>query len=320
MTANTNLHKARKARQDEFYTRLEDIEKELQHYPGAFRDKVVYLNTDDPKHSQFWAFFADNFATLGLEQLIATHYTPGAASSTVTVKTRTGTIAYSIEGDGDFRSAECIEFLKESDIVVTNPPFSLFREFVAQLIEHEKKFVILGNMNAITYKDIWPLIQNGKLWLGVEKPKRFAIPDGVEGKNVVEVDGVRFQLFGNTLWFTNLDHRKRHEDLDLIRYYEGNEEAYPRYDNYDAIEVSRTKDIPADYEGVMGVPITFLDKHNPEQFEIVGQSRMVAEVIEVDGKRISDLVYRKPDGSLKYPYMRVMIRNLNPETPIGEPA
>ena len=298
MTNNTSLHKARKARQDEFYTRLEDIEKELQHYPGAFRDKVVYLNTDDPKHSQFWAFFADNFATLGLEQLIATHYTPGATSSTATVKTRTGTIAYSIEGDGDFRSPESIELLKESDMVVTNPPFSLFREFVAQLIEHGKQFLIIGNMNAITYKDIFPLIKGVTVWLGVEKPKRFAIPDGVEGKNVVEVDGVRFQLFGNTLWFTNLDHRKRHEDLDLIRYYEGYEDEYPKYDNYDAIEVSRVANIPRDYDGVMGVPITFLGKHNPNQFEIVTRNGFddVPHQLVLHGNKVYARVFVKRRG------------------------
>lgn len=322
MTTNTNLHKARKARQDEFYTQLCDIEKELQHYPGAFQDKVIYLSTDDPKHSQFWAFFADNFATLGLKRLIATHFTPGATSSTATVKTHAGTTAYSIEGDGDFRSEECVELLRQSDIVVSNPPFSLFREYVAQLVEHEKHFVILGNQNAITYKEVWPLIQGGKLWLGTKSnmAMQLAVPEGYWAKEGSPVDdmGRSIVTVPGIAWFTNLDHVRRHEELPLWKKY--TPEEYPRYDNYDAINVDKVKEIPVDYPGVIGVPITFLGKHNPEQFEIVGQSRMVAEVIEVDGKRISDLVYRKPDGSLKYPYMRVMIRNLNPETPTVESA
>ena len=276
MTTNTNLHKARKARQDEFYTRLEDIEKELQHYPGAFQDKVVYLNTDDPKHSQFWAFFADNFATLGLEQLIATHYTPGATSSTVTVETHVGTIAYSIEGDGDFRSPECVKLLKRSDIVVTNPPFSLFREYIGQLMEYDKEFVVMANKNSITYKEVWPHIHSGNLWVGATSlngGRWMILPSDIEvesDKVKLDSDGNRILNVAGVCWFTNLDHHKRHEELITWKKY--SPEEFPHYDNYDAIEVSQVKHIPADYDGIMGVPITFLDKWNPEQFEFLGAS------------------------------------------------
>ena len=313
MTTNNNLHKARKARQDEFYTRLEDIEKELQHYPGAFRDKVVYLNTDDPKHSQFWAFFADNFATLGLEQLIATHYTPGATSSTATVKTHAGTTAYSIEGDGDFRSAECIEFLKSADVVVTNPPFSLFREYVAQLVEHGKKFLILGNMNAITYKEIFPLIRDGKMWLGTRSgAMEFRIPTEYSGgKSGIHQDktGQWWKKLGFITWFTNLDHKRRHEEQILYRKYDP--AVHPKYSNYDAINVDKVKDIPQDYDGAIGVPITFLGKWNPEQFEIIGLDRYT-EGNRTPGKRMT-IQGREC-------YARILIRNLKPETPTGASA
>ena len=291
-SGNANLHKARKARQDEFYTRIEDVEAELWHYREHFRGKTVYLNCDDPRYSAFWRYFCLRFGELGLEKLIATHYTgvtePGQPSFKIEalrgrddtagdgikyVDPETGGVRTALDGDGDFRSDECVELLKQSDIVVTNPPFSLFREYVAQLVEYNKKFVIIGNMNAITYKEIWPLIQDSRLWLGVQSPKRFIVGDTMPDKagQTINQLGKREQAFGNILWFTNLDHAKRHEELPLWKCY--TPEEYPKYDEVGAINVDKVKEIPQDYDGAMGVPITFLDKWNPEQFEIVGLDR-----------------------------------------------
>lgn len=285
VTGNTGLHAARKAKNDEFYTRIEDVEAELYHYRDHFRNKTVYLNCDDPRWSAFWRYFALNFQHLGLKRLLATHYTgvvaPGQPSFMLEIlrgrdeDPETGRIGVDsgvqtpLQGDGDFRSEECIELLKQSDIVVTNPPFSLFREYVAQLVEHGKKFLVVGNMNAITYKEIWPLIQGGQLWLGStnfnsgvffevspdwEYSASYKFPREMNGKPVCRVAGI--------CWFTNLDHARRHEELPLWKKY--TPEEFPRYDNYDAINVNKVKDIPVDYDGVMGVPITFLDKWNPE--------------------------------------------------------
>lgn len=294
---NSKLHLAKRAKNDEFYTRLEDVEAELAHYPDKFRDKTVYLNCDDPDRSAFWEYFEAEFQRLGLKRLIATHYTEGEASfGKEILRGRDGVVRFDLAGDGDFRNDECVELLKQSDIVVTNPPFSLFREFVAQLIEHGKEFLIIGNMNAITYKETFPLIKEGKIRTGVafNKAFTFAVPDSYfsktgerdgEGRPVVKVPAIA--------WFTNLDHRKRHEEIPLYMKYEGNEDHYPRYDNYDAINVNKVKEIPLDYDGVMGVPISFLGKHNPEQFEIVGQRHRVsgeplppgADGWHIDGKR-----------------------------------
>ena len=274
-SANSLLIKARKAKKDEFYTQLTDIERELKHYKHHFRGKVVLCNCDDPRVSNFFKYFSLNFEHLGLKKLITTCYknqdmelfsTNGSERAIYLeyMGDRNGNKIpdpeeigiHPLKGDGDFRSKECVELLKEADIVVTNPPFSLFREYVAQLVEHEKKFLILGNINSITYKESFSLIKEGKMWLGYNSTRFFYQPDG--------------SLFetARTYWFTNLDIKKRHEDLILYKKY--NPEEYPKYDNYEAINVNKTNEIPMDYEGYMGVPITFLDKHNPEQFEILG--------------------------------------------------
>ena len=269
MAKNTNLHSAKRAKNDEFYTRLEDVEAELQHYPNAFRGKVVYLNCDDER-SAFWEYFSQHFTVLGLNELVATKYPEGLLFR---LKSAGGAVeVVELEGDGDFRSPECVELLKRSDIVVTNPPFSLFREYIGQLMEYGKKFLVIGNMIAIIYKEVWPYIQEGDLWLGVQSPKRFIVGDTMPDKagQTLNQSGEREQAFGNILWFTNLDHYWRHQPIPLAKTYTSEE--FPNYDNYDAIEVSKVKDIPADYDGVMGVPITFLGKWNPDQFEILGIS------------------------------------------------
>lgn len=295
---NGNLHAAKKNKKDEFYTQLSDIEAELVHYKANFKGKVVYCNCDDPRVSNFFHYFSYNFERLGLKKLIATCYknqdidlfSDNSSEKAVYLEyagDKNGTripekeeIAVNyLQGDGDFRSEECIELLKQSDIVVTNPPFSLFREYVAQLVAYNKEFLILGNQNAITYKETFKLIKEGKLWLGVKNgDMAFTVPEGYEPRETrywEDDDGRKWRSFGNMCWFTNLDHEKRHEELLLQKKYKGHEDEYPKYDNYDAIEVGKTKDIPIDYEGVMGVPITFLDKYSPEQFEILGIDRYI---------------------------------------------
>ena len=269
MTGNTNLHGAKRAKNDEFYTRLEDVEAELQHYPNAFRGKAVYLNCDDER-SAFWKYFSRHFEELGLRELVATKYPEGFLFR---LKSAGGAVEVVVlDGDGDFRSDECVAVLKQADVVVTNGPFSLLREFIAQLVEHDKKFLVLGNINAITYKEVWPLIQAGELWLGgTPSYLAFRVPADSPPKSTrfwVDEEGCKWRSLGNGAWVTNLDCHRRHQPLPLTKKYTS--EDFPKYSNYDAIEVSRVKDIPADYDGVMGVPITFLGKHNPEQFEIVG--------------------------------------------------
>lgn len=301
---NTNLHRAKRAKNDEFYTRLVDVEAELRHYPKAFRGKVVYLNCDDPS-SAFWEYFSQHFTALGLKELVATKYPEGLLYR---LQSAGGAVeVVELEGDGDFRSPECVEVLKRSDIVVTNPPFSLFREYIGQLMEYDKKFLVIGNMNAITYKEVWPYIQEGDLWLGVQSPKRFIVGDTMPDKagQTINQLGKREQAFGNILWFTNLDHTKRHEGLPLVKTY--TPEAYPKYDNYDAIEVSKVKDIPADYDGVMGVPITFLGKWNPDQFEIAGATESEGRGFS-NGLWDSSCVVSQPliGGARKY--KRILIR------------
>lgn len=268
MGKNSNLHAAKNIKNDEFYTQLTDIEKEMKHYKEHFKDKIVFCNCDDPTWSEFWKYFHLNFTELGLKKLMSTHYEKGQQSYKLEyvggydndiedgVKTM-------LQGDGDFRSEECVELLKEADIVVTNPPFSLFREYVAQLMENDKKFIIIGSQNAITYKEFFPLLKNNKVWLGNNAVKEFRKPDGT------------IQKFGNICWYTNLDITKRHEPIILWKNY--TPEEYPKYDNYDAINVERVSDIPVNYKGVMGVPISFLDKYNPNQFEIVGIDRYVSD-------------------------------------------
>lgn len=287
---NRNLHAAKNSKKDEFYTQLSDIEKELRHYKDHFKGKTVLCNCDDPRVSNFFHYFSHNFEDLGLKKLITTcyknqnrdlfsehtsesaiylEYTGDRSGNKVPDPEEIGIIP--LKGDGDFRSDECIELLKQADIVVTNPPFSLFREYVTQLAESGKEFLIIGNHHAITYKEVFKLIRDDKLWLGNTQPVAFMVPDDYEMREVRswrDADGNNWRSLGNACWFTNLDTAKRHEDLILYKTYE--ETNYPKFDNYDAIEVSKVADIPLDYDGVMGVPITFLNKHNPKQFEIVG--------------------------------------------------
>lgn len=312
------LRKAKKSKNDEFYTQLSDIERELKYYTGHFKDKVVYLNCDDVRFSNFFKYFAFNFDKLGLKKIICACYKSvdtDLFSNTQSdleggfyyIYTGKESITPSLEdviyfeGDGDFRSDESIKLLKESDIVVTNPPFSLFREFVSQLIKYDKSFLIIGNINAITYKEIFGLIKNNKAWLGVNLGRGisgFIVPDHYELYGTeVKVDdlGNRIVSPNNCLWLTNLDNQKRHEDIPLTKTYVGNEDYYQNYDNYEGINVNKTKDIPMDYKGAMGVPITFLHKFNPEQFEII-QFRKGD-----DGKDLSI------NG--KCPYFRILIRN-----------
>jgi len=290
---NKNLKKAKNSKNDEFYTELTDIEKELRHYKEHFKGKTVFCNCDDPRISNFFHYFSYNFENLGLKRLITTcyknqerdlfsnhksenaiwlEYTGDKNGDRVPNPEEIG--IHKLKGDGDFRSQESIDLLMQADIVVTNPPFSLFREYVAQLIEHEKKFLIIGNQNVITYKEIFKLIKENKLWAGIENggTKWFRVPEHYDIQTetrIKTVDGQKFFSMGSVYWFTNLENRKRNEDITLYKTYIGNDKSYPKYDYYDAIEVSKVSDIPIDYKGAMGVPITFLDKYNPEQFEIL---------------------------------------------------
>lgn len=334
MGGNTNLHRANKEKNDEFYTRLTDIESELKHYATHFKDKVIFCNCDDPYESNFFKYFAMNFNFLKLKKLICTCYDDSPVAYTqlsflgedsckkipnnnrkaykieiTEVKDYNGDGAVDLsdveyllkndnnslkllKGNGDFRSEECIELLKQADIVVTNPPFSLFREYMAQLIEYKKKFVIIGNKNSITYKEIFALIKEEKIWLGyrnVNSDMWFVVPPGYRYEKIVEGQKLK-HIMG--CWYTNLDTTKRHEVMPLYKRYSAEE--YPEYDNYKAINVDKVSDIPYDYDGVMGVPITFLDKYNPEQFEIIKFRK---------GNDDKDL---SVNG--KCPYFRILIR------------
>lgn len=297
MSGNKSLHAANRAKNDEFYTELADIDKELRHYKHHFKNKTVYCNCDDPRVSNFFHYFSHNFETLGLKKLMATCYKSQAADlfsqndseqavyliyegdkNGNRVPDPSEIQVLPLQGDSDFRSEECIALLKQADIVVTNPPFSLFREYVAQLVEYGKKFLIIGNKNAITYKEIFPLIKDDKMWLGVTPmgtdmlfgvPEHYAetlVQTKKSGSSYRIIDG-EVKARAQACWFTNLDHDKRHEELILYKRYTSEE--YPHYDNYDAVDVSKVAEIPCDFDGAMGVPITFLDKYNPEQFEII---------------------------------------------------
>ena len=280
MAANANLHKAKNAKNDEFYTQLTDVSKELMHYKQHFKDKIVLCNCDDPTWSAFWKYFHLNFEALGLKKLISTHYDKteptykmeytGGDDNDVEVGVKTP-----LEGNGDFRNKECLDLLDEADIVVTNPPFSLFREYVAVLMEHNKKFLIIGNMNAITYKEIFPLIREGKMWVGANEKGGtrkgnsmcFTVPDDFTGKTI-DVDGVPMAQV-SAWWFTNLDFAKRHQKYIFWKNY--TPEEYHKYDNYNAIDCGHSDRVPCDYDGVIGVPISFLNGfYNPDQFEIIG--------------------------------------------------
>lgn len=366
---NASMNAAARAKNDEFYTLLTDIEKEMRYYRKHFKGKTVLCNCDDPFESNFFKYFVLNFNRLGLKKLIATCYaTSPIAGQQLSLFDVVGsdeeqcnkpykavvTKVYDVtgdggvdmfdvaelfktheneltelEGDGDFRSKECLALLDEADIVVTNPPFSLFREYVATLMEHGKKFIIIGNSNAVTYKEVFPLIMQDRLWLGVTRSGTgsmwFRIMDDFPVKSGQKVEnGVRYQTIGNSAWFTNLDVKKRHEEMILVKRY--TPETYPHYDNYDAIEVSKVVDIPCDYAGVMGVPITFLGKYSPDQFEIIGMAKRGA-----GDPALKSHVYTKDeypnysdlnatptlwvDGRLKNTYPRILIRNKHPEQP-----
>lgn len=317
---NTNLHSAKKAKNDEFYTQLSDIEKEMRHYKDFFKGKVVYCNCDDARESNFFKYFSMNFEHLGLKKLITTGYKESGRGVVLIYEgDKNGNrivedneiIVRELEGNGDFRSEECIEFLKEADVVVTNPPFSLFREYVAQLMEYGKKFLIIGNGNAVTYKEIFPLIKNNELWIGASKgiggKFSFIVPNDYDNKFVYEENGVRLGQVNSACWFTNISHAKRNTPLDLYKKYSAEE--YPKYDNYDAIE-SKTAEIPMDYDGVMGVPITFLDKYCPTQFEIV-DARDVA--LNDKQRNKSTCLIKDADGAIngKPTYARICIRKLS---------
>jgi len=315
---NKLLQKAKKSKSDEFYTQLSDIESELQHYKSHFENKVVYCNCDDPRTSNFFHYFVSNFKELGLKKLIAScykeqtrdlfnmqedengfYYVYTGTEGEKKIPSSTDIIYF--KGNGDFRSSESIELLKQSDIVVTNPPFSLFRDYVAQLVNYDKQFLIIGNVNAITYKEIFKLIKGNKAWLGINLGRGvsgFIVPDhyelyGTEAR--IDEVGNRIVSPNNCLWLTNLDTSKRHEDIELTKKYFGNEDKYPKYDNYNGINVNKTQDIPLDYNGYMGVPITFLHKFNPGQFEIIKFRK------GNDGKDLSI------NG--KCPYFRILIKN-----------
>lgn len=355
---NKSLRQARQAKNDEFYTQLSTIEQEVMHYRKHFKGKTVYLNCDDPRESNFFHYFSYNFERLGLKKLIASCYKnqdfnlfsmhdvnkkavwleyEGELTGDSRVPTVENIGINYFEGDGDFRSEESIELLKQADIVCTNPPFSLFREYIAQLMEHNKKFLVLGNMNAITYKEIFPLIKDNKMWPGTgfrsvvefEVPKHTIIQTS-SGRETE--DGRKFMKVQGVTWWTNLDYPRRHQDIILFREYKGNEDKYPKYDNYDAINVDKVADIPKDYiDGVMGVPITFIGQWNPKQFEIVGlgDGNLFRDVIGSSGisKQFVDDYYKhgntgmlkEGDYKLVYynnnnepirPYMRILIRRV----------
>ena len=345
MAKNGSLTAAKDAKQDEFYTQLDDISYELKHYRQHFRDKVVFCNCDDPYESNFFKYFALNFNLLGLKKLIATCYDGSPVLGNELLLDFGDTtdepkkIAYKVEitevadynndgavnladvrylmqndknvisilkGNGDFRSDECIELLKEADIIVTNPPFSLFREFVSLMMKYKKLFLVIGSQNNITYKDIFKYLRDNELWLGYKSgDMSFRVPDYYEPRETrywVDESGQKWRSMGNICWFTNLDIQKRHEDLDLYKYY--NPEEYPMYDNYEAINVSKVSEIPIDYNGLMGVPITFLDKYNPDQFEILG----------LDDHRV-EWRGKGPELNGKVIYRRIIIRNKKPQKP-----
>ena len=318
IASNTLLQKAKKSKSDEFYTLLSDIEKELSHYKSKFKGKVVYCNCDNPCKSNFYRYFAENFKELGLKKLIASYYKEcnnslfdaisnerggyyiytGNSSENI-IPSKNDLIQF--KGDGDFRNDESIKLLAQADIVVTNPPFSLFREYIAQLINFNKQFLVIGNINAITYKEIFNLIKDNKVWLGINLGRGisgFIVPDNYElygTETRIDDCGNRIVSPNNCLWLTNLENAKRMEDILLTKRYLGNESAYQKYDNYNGININRTQDIPMDYSGYMGVPITFLHKFNPNQFEIIKFRK---------GDDDKDLSING-----KCPYFRILIKN-----------
>ena len=313
MSQNINLQKAKKAKNDEFYTKLTDIEKELMHYKEVFVGKTIYCNCDDPVKSNFVQWFYMRFNILHLKRIIVTAYNSVGCglywdSDFATVDPKSIDISKEIEkdvrnlnGDGDFRSDECIDLLKQADIVVSNPPFSLFREYVAQLMVYDKKFIIVGNQNAITYKEIFPLIKDNKMWLGYSihsGDREFQVPDNypiTASGYRIDADGTKYIRVKGVRWFTNMRNSTETDMLILFRKY--TPESYPKYDNYDAINVDKTCDIPADYDGVMGVPITFLDKYNPKQFKILGITHGRFDLGMGPSFRYENTLQHNPDGT-----------------------
>jgi len=371
--ARGDLRTAQKAKKDEFYTQLEDIEKELRYYKPQLKGKVVFCNCDDPFESNFFKYFANNFNHLGLKKLIATSYTkspiagqqlglPGIAGlkpdgkqpfkieiNEVKDNDNSGSIgladvkwllehdanvATPLKGNGDFRSDECIELLKQADVVVTNPPFSLFREYIAQLEQYDKKFLIIGSLNAITYRECFKLIKENKMWLGMTmdgRNKWFRVPDDYpinsNAANSKIVDGSKYLFVKGCMWFTNLDNEKRHEEITLWKTYK--EEEFPHYENFEAINTNKVTDIPKDFGGYVGVPITFLNKYNPDQFEILGlgisnsgieigvkpykpEHKKYRKEIQQRGAVDGDL-YMMIDGVVTVPYARILIKRKHPE-------
>lgn len=369
-----NLNAASKAKKDEFYTQLSDIEKEMRYYRKHFKDKVIFCNCDDPFESNFFKYFVLNFNRLGLKKLIATCYATSPIANTqlslfdiigtenenlskaykavvtkVYDKTGDGGIDMfdvaelfksgeneltELAGDGDFRSDECLALLDDADIVVTNPPFSLFREYVSVLLEHKKHFIIIGNVNAITYKEFFPLIKENKVWIGASihsGDRKFYVPDDYPLNAAgcgIDDDGRRFIRVKGVRWYTNLDIKQRHEEMILVKRY--SPELYPQYYNYDAINVDKTADIPCDFEGIIGVPITFMDKYSPDQFDIVGlgianlglsigvrpykpEHKLYRKEVQKRGTVDGDLYMLDENGNPVVPYARVLIRNKYPE-------
>jgi hypothetical protein len=310
-SSNQYLNRASIVKNDEFYTQLSDIERELGHYKEHFKGKVIFCNCDDPEESNFFKYFCLSFEFLGLKKLISTHFEKDKPSYKLEIVRDVNgdgkidcldTVKTPLKQNGDFRSPECIEILKEADIIVTNPPFSLFREYVAQLIEYEKKFLIIGNKNSITYKEIFRLIKENKMWLGyrnINSDMWFILPDSID-KWEKEENGYKLKhIMG--CWFTNMDVKKRHENLLLYKTYYGDEDNYPKYDDYDAINVNKVKEIPMDYEGIIGVPITYIGQYNPDQFEILGLDDHRLEYPKWRG--------RGPDLNGKPIYRRIIIKN-----------
>jgi len=340
-SSNSNLKNANKAKKDEFYTQLSDIERELKHYKEHFKNKVVYCNCDDPRVSNFFHYFSYNFEKLGLKKLITTCYknqevnlfSQNNSEKAIYLEYKGDKNANNVpdieeigikhlKKDGDFRSEESIELLKQADIVVTNPPFSLFREYVAQLMEYNKKFIIIGHQNAISYKEIFKLIKENKIWLGygfkggaahfINVHYKDYATAGDHKEGMIRVSGVN--------WFTNLEIKKRHEDLILYKKYCGNEEEYPKYVNYDAINVDVTKDIPMDYKGAMGVPITFMDKYNPDQFNIIALG--IVGSIDFESNRKMEILDKngKPTGKFTFNAKGTLYRLYNPKIDKKLPA
>ena len=266
--ANENLNMARTNKKDEFYTQLRDIESEMQHYQQHFKNKVIYCNCDDYRYSNFWKYFKDNFNQIGIKKLVSTCYIANG-NGLKAVYDGTKTDIEELIGDGNFNSEECANVLKGADIVVTNPPFSLFREYIKLLEDANKDFLVVGSLNAITYKDFFPLIKDNKIWLGNNQGQfTFKVPMEFEQNNTFTKDDKKYAKFGNIAWYTNLDLNRKHKDITLEEEY--NVANYSKYNDYDIINVDKVNKIPKDYRGIMGVPITFIHRHNPNQFKILG--------------------------------------------------